>query len=264
MNEASSSIEYLTSPAAASSLAKDPYWPKWDSPWWHVLALKEAGVEPPRAAVKALVGAASGRYLRFFPKSAAELPEGKSMRTDVICFCALGSLLQLGEPIDWADGFLTRYQQPDGGWNCDERSAQSSIVSTVPVLEYLVEKNPRDERLERGMAYLLSTRLHRSRRTGAVLNAEWLYSSLPRFYAYDVWRGLKLVARWAERTGEHPPKDAIAGALAHVSGPCTVKRRDWSGHGVESSFPLADALFAASQEWFTSEGKTLCHLLSTV
>jgi hypothetical protein len=96
MNEASSSIEYLTRPAAESSLAKDPYWPKWDSPWWHVLALKEARVEPPRAAVKALVGAASGRYLRFFPKSAAELPEGKSMRTDVICFCALGSLLQLG------------------------------------------------------------------------------------------------------------------------------------------------------------------------
>jgi hypothetical protein len=44
--QASSSIEYLTSPAAASSLAKDPYWSKRDAPWWHVLALKEAGVEP--------------------------------------------------------------------------------------------------------------------------------------------------------------------------------------------------------------------------
>jgi len=222
-----------------------------------VLALREAGVEPPRAAVKALVSAAARHYLPFFPKSAAELPPGKSMRTDVICFCALGSLLQLGEPIAWADEFLTRYQQSDGGWNCDEKSAQSSIVSTVPVLEYLVERDPRDLRVERGMAYLFSTRLYRSRRTRQVLDREWVSPSRPRCYAYDVWRGLKLVARWSERTGQRPPREAIAEALAVVCSPVQVQPRDWSGHSVDSSFPLADALFNASRERYTQEGQHL-------
>src|SRR5512138_3218104 len=94
MNEVAGSIEYLASPEAAASLEKDPYWPKWHSPWWHLLALREAGVEPPRDAVRAVVGAATRRYLPFIPKSEAELPPGKSLRYDVWCFCALGSLLQ--------------------------------------------------------------------------------------------------------------------------------------------------------------------------
>jgi hypothetical protein len=83
------------------------------------------------------------------------------------------------------------------------------------------------------MAYLLSTRLHRSRRTGAVLNAEWPYSSLPRFYAYDV--AGPLVARWAERTGEHCRKMRRRRSR---TGPHRKPATD--RHGVESSF-LAEA-----------------------
>ena len=33
--EIQDSVAYLSSPAAAKSLATDPYWPKWHSPWWY-------------------------------------------------------------------------------------------------------------------------------------------------------------------------------------------------------------------------------------
>ena len=35
------SIHYLGSDAALESIAADTYWPKWSSPWWHMLLLHE-------------------------------------------------------------------------------------------------------------------------------------------------------------------------------------------------------------------------------
>ncbi len=32
---------YLTSEEALQSIGRDPYWPKWDSPWWHMSLLNE-------------------------------------------------------------------------------------------------------------------------------------------------------------------------------------------------------------------------------
>ena len=39
-------LDYLASAAALASLARDPYWPKWDSPWWHMALLHELGLSP--------------------------------------------------------------------------------------------------------------------------------------------------------------------------------------------------------------------------
>jgi hypothetical protein len=36
-----SSSDYLQSDEALESIEKDPYWPKWNSPWWHMLLLHE-------------------------------------------------------------------------------------------------------------------------------------------------------------------------------------------------------------------------------
>jgi sulfide:quinone oxidoreductase len=35
---------YLSSESALSSIERDPYWPKWDSPWWHMSLLNEMGL----------------------------------------------------------------------------------------------------------------------------------------------------------------------------------------------------------------------------
>ena len=37
------SVRYLGSDDAARSVEADTYWPKWDSPWWHMLLLYELG-----------------------------------------------------------------------------------------------------------------------------------------------------------------------------------------------------------------------------
>lgn len=53
--ELEQSLAYLASDAALESLARDGYWPKWDSPWWHMLLLHERGQSHliPRPAVDA-------------------------------------------------------------------------------------------------------------------------------------------------------------------------------------------------------------------
>ena len=94
------SLAYLRSDAGRASIARDPYWPKWDSPWWHVLALREAGQPElvPREVLVELAEAATRHYLPFFPRPPEVLPPGKSARTDVIargsraprCVCGPG------------------------------------------------------------------------------------------------------------------------------------------------------------------------------
>ena len=90
-------------------------------------------------------------------------------------------------------------QLADGGWNCDvERgSTVSSMETTLNVLEGLLEH----ERAiggsaavaaarARGEAYLLERRLFRRKSTGEVINPDWLRSSFPHWYHYDVLRAL--------------------------------------------------------------------------
>ena len=236
------SLAYLRSDAARLSIERDPYWPKWDSPWWHVLALREAGVEPPEEAVRALVEACERHYVPFFPRSAAELPHGKTLRHHVMCFCALGSLLRVADgiaTISWADDFARRYQKPDGGWNCDEQSDVSSIVSTVPMLEWLSGRSGFEDVVERGMRFLLERRLMFSKRTGQVIDEAWLTPSLPRFYEYDVLRGLELLSR----RGVKAPLEVIALPWRGVR--CwPLSEKAGRAHGAETTFPLLDALAA--------------------
>jgi hypothetical protein len=240
-----SSVAYLRSPAALASIARDPYWPKWDSPWWHVLALREAGVAAPPELVAALCAASERHYLTIFPRAPEALPEGKSMRTDVMCFCALGSLLCAAHgvaTIRWADDFIVKYQLPDGGWNCDEDSHVSSIVSTVPVLEYLVTRPALRPVLDRGLQYLLERGLFRSKRTGAVIEEAWLAPALPRFYDYDALRGLTLL----KRCGVPLPAEALARVR-----PLRVRTRTFTA--AEPSFALADALNANARGLLEAE-----------
>lgn len=37
--EIQSSVTYLSSDLALKTLDADAYWPKWNSPWWHMLLL---------------------------------------------------------------------------------------------------------------------------------------------------------------------------------------------------------------------------------
>lgn len=63
------SIHYLSTSEAQESIKRDPYWPKWDSPWWHMSVLKEMGLADriPKPAVDTMVQVLKNHYLPVLP-----------------------------------------------------------------------------------------------------------------------------------------------------------------------------------------------------
>src|SRR5262249_7737373 len=124
------SVDYLSSSAAEDSFANDPYWPKWNSPWWHMTLMWEMGAVKriPDVALKRLVDALKTRYIHFFPFAEAEIPAGVDPVSGIMCHCGMGTAYQIlrdaGINIDkelpWIRKWIVQYQLNDGGWNCDE------------------------------------------------------------------------------------------------------------------------------------------------
>lgn len=237
------SVRYLASDAAVRSLAADVYWPKWDSPWWHMLLLWEVGEaqRTPERAVDEMVRALAAFPIKIFPLRDDELPPGANLARDVICHCALGSIYQVlaacGRDVDralpWAEPWFVRYQMADGGLSCDdaayrvEHECPSSMVGTVAPLEAMLLGRPdawspgRAAFVERAGQFLIGRRVMLGSPT--VHNAEerigqtaWLAPCFPRFYFYDVLRGLAALVRWAEATGRAVPLRAITGVIDHL------------------------------------------------
>ncbi|MBI5202699.1 MAG: hypothetical protein HY925_13995 [Elusimicrobia bacterium] len=226
---AGDSVKYLASDEAKRSLARDPYWPKWDSPWWHMALLSELGESKliPVETAKALAASIRATWKPFFPKSKDGIPPGEDAYRLYGCHCALGTAMQLlsscgldpDAELPFARRFLLDSVLPDGGLNCEtdayEGSRKSSIVSTVPALEAVLycTKRPftKEEEafLDRGAEYLVAHKLFRSTK-GKLLKSEWLEPCFPRFYDYDVLRGLSFLSHlgaqrpvpWREACGE--------------------------------------------------------------
>jgi hypothetical protein len=294
-------LAFLGSAAALASLDEDPYWPKWDGPWWRMMLLYEMGLAAriPRACVERLVARMKVHYLTFFPLRIEELPPGKDMLRNVSCHCQLGTGYRLlsacGVDVDaelpWIRPWFLKYQLPDGGLNCDEAAytrpePHSSIVSTLPPLEAVLScaaLSPEEERfLDRGAEYLLARRLFRSARTGEVIGGgpaspapsdvrrpkkgaigeRWTRLSFPRFYQYDLLRGLTFLAGWAERRGRTLPADAIAEAVARVvpeprrrvfdDETRTLRGPDWGARQPATTFPLLERA-SAEDAWLRNE-----------
>jgi hypothetical protein len=225
-------LAYLDSPAARESVRADPYWPKWDSPWWRMTLLHELGLAShiPRSITAAMLEALRGHYLPDFPIRLEDVPAGRDPYRHIVCHCAVGTMVQVLDAwgvdvhaeLPWMQAWLRRYQLGDGGLNCDERAyarpdGKSSIVSTLPPLEAMLRtaREPlgdADARfLDAGAAYLIAHRL--VRRAGGdrgVIDPRWLEPCFPRFYDYDALRGLAFLARWAERRARPLPGDAVS------------------------------------------------------
>lgn len=176
-------LDDLGSPGALASVARDPYWPKWDSPWWHMALLHELGLSPliPAALAQAMAAALQGTYTRPSP--------------------------------------------------------HSSMVSTLPPLEAMLGSTERpftpEETafLDAGANYLLQRRLCRSLSKGALIDESWLTPTFPRFYEYDVLRGLRFLLGWARRLSRPLPWSAIEEVVRHLHEAFTgdtVEPRDWA------------------------------------
>jgi hypothetical protein len=301
-----SSVRYLESDAAARSARADTYWPKWDSPWWHMLLLYELGEARriPARIVALMIDGVNALPLHSFPIHPADSPPGTDPtglrpapraepagspprdsltlidpHRDISCHCALGCLHQVltacgvdvAAALPWIEPWFARYQMADGGANCDATAylsgeCASSMVATIAPFEAMLARPPGDF-TDRAAAFLASRRLTEGSPTRH--NAEeraaapsWLLPCFPRFYFYDVLRGLTALVRWAEARGRALPLDAVAGAALHLAaafpdGVVRLQRRGYAGTPTmalvggawvrgqpASTFPLLDAVSA--------------------
>lgn len=222
--------EYLDSERALKSIERDPYWPKWDSPWWHMLLLHELGLasEIPKRAVNRMVVVLQDHYLKIFPIEQAEIPPGADLVRNIACHCAVGSMYQVlfsagvdvESELPWMRPWILRYQLPDGGLNCDEQvykkeNPKSSIVSTINCLEAIFFCRTKEltldevKFLENGAQYLINHRLFRKISDGQVIKSNWLEIKFPRFYEYDFFRGYSFLAKWSNFFSKHLPIELV-------------------------------------------------------
>ena len=182
----------------------------------------------PSVAVQKMLSVLGTHYERHFPTKPEDIPAGKDPKRHFLCHCALGTIYQalyacdvdVDVALPWARDWFLKYQLPDGGLNCDESAytragAKSSVLSTLPPLEavlYCSKKplTPAEERfLDAGAQYLIDHRIYRSVKTGGVINEEWLELCFPRFYQYDILRGLSFLVDWSERRKKPLPRRVI-------------------------------------------------------
>lgn len=279
------SIRYLSSEEALQSLRTNVYWPKWNSPWWHMHLLWEMGEASriPRPAVQAIIRAQNELKVHVFPVRPEELPEGADAFADTSCHCALGSLYQIltacgvsvDDEIPWIKPWFFRYQMSDGGLNCDTdaylqhaHEAASSMVGTIGPLEAVLS-TPRaltEQEItfvDRAALCLIDRQLMRG--STSKHNAEeqedetdWLKLCFPRFYFYDILRGLDALLKWAEVRKKPLPFSAITPALAYLAqrfpdGRIMIERRGYEGWGTRALTPEG--------KWIKQEEATFFPLL---
>lgn len=211
-----------------NELKIDPYWPKWKTGWWKALVLFETGHFSliSKGFVESLWEIADAHYIHFFPLEEKELPEHCNPYRNIICHCALGTLVKfacakkidLRNEYSWVyDWFLT-YQLVDGGYNCDEqaytKSKKSSILSTIVMLEaaLLWFELTKDKKLaavlEKGAEYFVKHKIFRSL-SGIVIDSNWLNLTFPRFYEFDILRGLQFLVNYSNFFPDTIPNSAI-------------------------------------------------------
>jgi hypothetical protein len=236
------SVEYLGSDEAMKSIDGDPYWPKWDSPWWHITLLNEMGKvnRVPERVIRKLTDTLKTYYLPFFPLKPEEIPPGVDPVLNTACHCGLGNIYRAlatwGVDVDaelpWVRPWFFRYQLPDGGLNCDcdaylHSERPSSLVGTIAPLEAVLFHTTReftDEEkrfLDRGAKCLMDREIMRGAR--GTHNAEeredepdWLKPCFPRFYLYDVLRGLHFIVHWALRRDQPLPAGSIEAVVKQL------------------------------------------------
>lgn len=237
------SVRYLGSQAARQSIAQDHYWPKWDSPWWHMLLLHEMGETRriPQSIVEKMIRALGESPVKIFPYQDSDIPRGMLIaRTH--CHCSMGSIYQVlsawGVDVDtelpWIRPWFLRYQLPDGGLTCDNGAylikddCPSSMVGTISPFEaiLLYAKQPwtaeEQSFVDRAAGFLIQRQLVLGSRSKhnqeeQLQEANWLKLCFPRFYFYDILRGLNALLIWSEKTGRALSKDTIAPAFQSLA-----------------------------------------------
>jgi hypothetical protein len=188
----------------------------------------------PQRIVQELVDSLNKNLLHTFPILPSDLPEGIDPYGQIPCHCQLGNMGQvlaangvdLDQALPWIRPWMLRYQLPDGGLNCDEAvysrpHPHSSVVSTLPPAELVLKvwgyTTDGQVFLAKAAEYLIARRLNRSRlRAPAEICADWWLPCFPRFYHYDVLRGLEFLVAWSQKMKQPLPNIAIAETIERL------------------------------------------------
>lgn len=242
--EIDASISYLQSDVAVKTIKEDAYWPKWNSPYWHMLLLKEMGLTSkiPEKMIREWIAKLNKIPLKIFPIKPEDFPSGLDPFRDSPCHCQLGNVYQIlaiwGIDVDrelpWIRPWFLRYQMADGGLNCDndaylvENEVPSSMVGTIAVFEAVLLNTNRAWTVEESNFLNLSakflmkrhltlgsdTKHNASERESAKL---WLQPCFPRFYLYDALRGLSALLKWSQATKQTIDPESIRAVVVYYS-----------------------------------------------
>lgn len=222
------SIAYLASEQGLRDVQRDAYWPKWNSPWWHMLLLHEMGETKriPEVAIHKFVEKLDQMPVKIFPLHPSEIPSGTDPISGTPCHCQTGNVYQVltgwGLDVDkklpWIKKSLIRSQMSDGGLNCDEGAylvkdeVPSSMVGMIAGFEAFLMGSPDkwtpEERkfIDQGAKFLMGRKLkygsstkHNSEEQISA-KEKWPLLCFPRFYFYDVLRGLNALLLWSDKT----------------------------------------------------------------
>ena len=96
-SELGASLDYLGSKAALKSLEADAYWPKWNSPWWHMLLLHEMDQTKciPAPVIETYVAALNQIPLKIFPIHPEDMPANVDPYQKSPYHCQLGNVYQV-------------------------------------------------------------------------------------------------------------------------------------------------------------------------
>lgn len=270
--EIQQTIDFLSSDSALKTVIADSYWPKWDAPWWHMRLLDEMGLvgEIPEQMIEAFIASLNRLPLKIFPIYPNEMPAHVDPFRGTACHCQLGTVYQAlsnrGIDVDaalpWIRPWFLRYQMSDGGFNCDNDAylvkdeCPSSMVGTISIFEAVLKiKNWTPEEcafVDRTANFLIrrqltlgsATQYNKSERQGA---KAWAQLCFPRFYFYDVLRGLTALTAWAEKTNQVLPKSATEEVVSALqarfpTGEVRVERIAFANHSTLKQMPSGNWL----------------------
>jgi hypothetical protein len=178
---------------------------KWYGAHWVLATLADLGYPPGDMSLIPLREQVLGLFLSDRHIEGVPVINGRARRCGSQEGNALYAILTLGladERVDRLAANLMKWQWPDGGWNCDVRpeADTSSFHETwIPVRALsLYGKLAGDKKAtaaaKRAAECLLSRRLYRRLRDGAIIDQRWLALCYPHYWWFDVLSGLKAIA----------------------------------------------------------------------
>jgi hypothetical protein len=232
---------------------------KWDGAWWHMATLYEMGEvkKIPEAAIARAKELLKTHTWPIFVISEEDHPTSEvDKRKMDCCHCELAVFYMilvaygcdLDEELPWIREWFLKHQLPDGGLNCDPDaytySKKSSMVSTLPPLEAILWYTNREftekeaHFLDQGAQYLIEHRLVCSKQNGHIIDTDWLKPCFPRFFEYDILRGMTFLVEWSRRRNKPLPEDILNEGMQRLN-----------SHVTESGLRIGRQVFDPNGPW---------------